>query len=121
MATETRKQAVPRVGAEALERRVRVLDLTRELYEGMPIWPGHQRPFAMTNQTYEGFVERWGTKVGFEAHNWLMSEHTGTHTDAISEYDPRGASLDGTPLEYYYGDAICLDVSSVRYPDYITV
>lgn len=121
MATGADKKVVPRAGAEALRRRVRLVDLSRELFEGMPIWPGHQRPFVMTNQTHEGFVERWGTKVGFEAHNWLMSEHTGTHTDAIFEYDSEGATIDRTPLEYYYGEAICLDVSSVRHPDYITV
>jgi kynurenine formamidase len=111
---------MPRVGSGALERRVKVVDLSREIYEGMPIWPGHQRPFVMTNQTHDGFLERWGTKVGFEAHNWLLSEHTGTHTDAIFEYDAGGPTLDETPLEYYYGDAICLDVSLVRHPDYIT-
>ena len=44
-----------------------------------------------------------GDLVGFEAHNWLLSEHTGTHTDAIVEYEPGGASLEDTPLEYYYG------------------
>src|SRR5207342_1674548 len=55
-----------------------------------------------------------------EAHNLLISEHTGTHTDAIFEYDEHGPSLDQIRLEYYYGDACCLDVSHVRYPDYFT-
>jgi kynurenine formamidase len=116
-----RLPAVPRVGGEALRRTIRLIDLSRDIFEGMPIWGGHQLPFVMTNQTYDGFIERWGTRVGFEAHNWLMSEHTGTHTDAISEYDPTGAPIEMTPLEYFYGEAICLDVSRVRYPDYITV
>ena len=117
----TTETAVPRGGAQLLERkRMRLIDLSRELYEGMPLWPGHQLPFVMTNQTHEGFKAKWDTSVGFEAHNWLMSEHTGTHTDAIFEYDPNGPTLDRTPLEYYYGEAICLDVSHVRHPDYMT-
>jgi kynurenine formamidase len=113
--------AVPRVGSLALERGTRkVLDLTRQIYQGMPLWPGHQLPFTMINQTHEGFKDRFGTTFGFQAHNWLMSEHTGTHTDAIFEYDPQGANLDQMPLEYYYGSAICLDVSGTRHPDWMT-
>ena len=102
---ETKKApgAVPREGHHLLNReRVKLVDLSRELYQGMPLWPGHQLPFVMTNQTHEGFKEKWGTKVGFEAHNWLMSEHTGTHIDAIFEYDPNGPTLDRTPLEWWY-------------------
>jgi kynurenine formamidase len=115
------KTAVPRIGKRALERGPRkVIDLSRDIHEGMPLWPGHQLPFKMVNQTHEGFKKRWDTNFGFQAHNWLMSEHTGTHTDAIFEYDPGGATLDDMPLEYYYGPAICLDVSHVRHPDYMT-
>lgn len=119
--TATVSTAVPKLGHELLERGdFRLVDLTREIFEGMPLWPGHQLPFTMVNQTHEGFKERWSTNFGFEAHNWLMSEHTGTHTDAIFEYDPNGAPLDGMPLEYYYGDAVALDLSNVRHPNHIT-
>jgi kynurenine formamidase len=121
--------ACPKLGAHLLRRegpkllegrKVRMLDLTHELYEGMPIWPGHQKPFRMTNQTHERYKQIWNTKRGFEAHNWLISEHTGTHTDAVFEYDPDAPTLEFTPLEYYYGEAVCIDVSHVRYPAYLT-
>jgi len=113
--------AAPRIGQAALDRgKGQLIDLTRQIYQGMPLWPGHQLPFAMVNQTHDGFKERFGTSFGFQAHNWLMSEHTGTHTDAIFEYDPTGADLDHMPLEYYYGSAICLDVSHIRHPDWMT-
>lgn len=115
-----RKTAAPKGGSHLLHRKVKLIDLSQDIYEGMPIWPGHQLPFRMTNQTHEEFKERWGTDVGFEAHNWLLSEHTGTHCDAIFEYDPAGASIDQIPLEYYYGDAICIDLTGVRHPAYIT-
>lgn len=124
MATQAdRASAVPRGGEKLLRRdRMKLIDLSRDIFEGMPLWPGHQRPFMMVNQTIDGFKERFGTSFGFEAHNWLLSEHTGTHTDAISEYDQTGggADLDGMPLEYYYGEAVCLDLTSVRHPDHIT-
>ena len=67
----------PVTGPDTLERKLRLIDLSRDIFEGMPIWPGHQLPFRMVNQTHEGFKERWGGDIGFEAHNWLMSEHTG--------------------------------------------
>jgi kynurenine formamidase len=113
--------AEPRQGGDLLSRDgLQLIDLTRELYEGMPIWPGHQRPFTMVNQDHAGSRERFGTEFAFRAHNWLMSEHTGTHTDAIFEYDENGAPLERMPLEYYYGEAVCIDVSHVRHPDFFT-
>lgn len=111
---------VPKVGADALARRIELIDLSMEIYEGMPIFAAHQRPFMMVNQTHQGWIERFGSAPGFEAHNWLMSEHTGTHTDAILEYVEGGASVEEMPLAYFYGDAICLDVTHVRHPDWIT-
>lgn len=108
------------LGDDLLRRGFEVLDLTREIYEGMPTYPFHQRPFIVVNQTHEQSVERYGVALPFETHNLMMSEHTGTHTDAIFEYDPTGPTLDRTPLSYYYGPAICLDLSRWRYPEYFT-
>ena len=48
-----------------------------------------------------------------------MSEHGPTHSDAVWEYLPGGATIDKMPLEFFWGDAICLDVSHIRYPRYI--
>lgn len=110
----------PKFGAEVLQRRMRVIDLTREIFEGMPVWFGHQKTFINTNQTHDEFKDIYQTELGFEAHNLLISEHAGTHTDAVFEYDRNGPTIDKSPLEYYYGDAICLDVSAVQYPDYLT-
>ena len=39
----------------------------------------------------------------------------------MNEYKPGGLSIDKMPLEYFWGSAICLDVSHVRYPKYIEV
>ena len=88
-----------------MQRRVRVIDLTREIFEGMPMWFGHQKTFINTNQTHDQFKTTYNTHLGFEAHNLLISEHAGTHTDAVFEYDPNGPTIDKSPLEYYYGEA----------------
>jgi kynurenine formamidase len=120
MATTERKPVGPVKGPGLLRRRLQVVDLTQEIFEGMPIYFAHQKPFQMVNHTHAESVELFDAIMPFEAHNILMSEHTGTHTDAIFEYDPEGPTLDESPLEYYYGDALCLDVTHVRYPDELT-
>lgn len=112
-------ERAPTGGAHLLERRLQVVDLSREIYEGMPIWHAHQKPFLWPNHRREDCRELFGT-APFLARNLLISEHTGTHADAILEYDPDGPSLDETPLAYYYGDACCIDVSDTRYPDHFT-
>jgi hypothetical protein len=62
---DTQELPTPKLGADLLDRTVTVIDLSREIYEGMPLWPGHQLPFMMVNQNHEGFKKRWGTSVGF--------------------------------------------------------
>lgn len=112
-------RSFPRFGPDIFDRSIQVIDLTREIFEGMPLWYGHQQTFITTNQTHDQFKRKWGTEFGFEAHNLLLSEHAGTHTDAVFEYNREGPTLDASPLEYYYGEAVCIDVTGVDYPDYI--
>lgn len=101
---------------------MKLIDLTQEIYEGMPLFGIHQKTFFMTNQTHEQNQKDTGSKtLGFYARNILMSEHCGTHSDAVLEYKPGGMSIDKMPLDYYWGSAICLDLTHVRYPDYIEV
>lgn len=108
---------VPLLGAGLLERNVELVDLTGEFYQGMPMFSLHQAPFIMVNHTHEEAITRLGVSLPFSANNLLISEHTGTHTDAIYEYDEDGPTLSESPLEYYYGDAVCIDVSDTRFPD----
>ncbi|MCW3012261.1 MAG: hypothetical protein JWO90_2665 [Solirubrobacterales bacterium] len=109
--------AGPRLGPELLNRSLQLIDLTAEIYQGMPMFGLHQAPFIMVNHTHEEALTRLGVSLPFTARNLLISEHTGTHTDAIYEYDPDGPTLTESPLEYYYGGAVCIDVSDTRFPD----
>jgi kynurenine formamidase len=115
MAFEPGPNAFPAGGTELLKRRGRVLDLTRPVFEGMPQWFGHQKTFTFMNQDHEGFRRLWKTDPGFAARNLLISEHCGTHTDAIYEYDPEGPTLDRQSLEFHWGEALVLDVSEVKF------
>lgn len=109
----------PRAGEHLLGRGPEAIDLTRPIFQGMPQWFGHQKTFIVTNQTHGEFQEIWKTPCGFEVHNLLISEHCGTHTDAIFEYDENGPRLDESPLAFWYGPALCLDVSEIDPKDYI--
>src|SRR5699024_11198902 len=99
---------------------LKLIDLSQEIFEGMSLFPIHQPTFIMTNMTHEENMKLTGsTTLGFSARNLLISEHAGTHTDGVSEYKPGGLSVDNMPLEYFWGSAICIDLTHIRYPNYI--
>lgn len=93
---------------------LKLIDLSQEIFQGMSVFPMHQKTFIMPNMSHEENMEQTGSKtLGFSARNLLISEHGGTHCDAVWEYKPTGATIDKMPLEYFYGSALCLDVSQV--------
>lgn len=107
----------PVQGSELLRRPGRLVDLTRPIYEGMPQWFGHQKTYISVNQDHDTFKQLWGVDVGFYARHLTISEHCGTHTDAIVEYDPTAPSLSNMPLEFYFGSAVCIDLSEAQFCD----
>lgn len=93
---------------------MQLIDLSQEIFEGMSVFPMHQKTFIMTNMTHEENMKMTGSKkLGFSARNLLISEHGGTHSDGVWEYNPNGPTIDNMPLEYFWGSAICIDLSSV--------
>lgn len=97
---------------------VRLIDLSQEIYNGMPVFPLHQKTFIFPNKTHEEAKK----EIGFEfaTNNLLINEHGPTHTDATYEFDPNGKTLDEMSLDYFYGPAVCLDLSHVSPDAYIT-
>lgn len=103
-------------------QQYKIVDLTQEIYQGMPVFGMHQKTFIMLNQTHEQNMKNTGSKtLGFSARNLLISEHGPTHSDGVWEYLPTGPTVDEMGFEFFMGDAICVDLSHVRYPDYITI
>jgi kynurenine formamidase len=99
---------------------LRLIDLSQEIYQGMSVFPMHQPTFIMVNMTHEENKKKTGSKtLGFSARNLLISEHGGTHTDAVSEFEPSGPTIDRMPLEYFWGSAICADLSGIPSSRYI--
>jgi len=93
---------------------LRLVDLSQEIFQGMSVFPMHQPTFIMTNMTHEENMQRTGSKtLGFSARNLLISEHGGTHCDAVWEYRKDGATIDKMPMEYFWGSAICIDLTKI--------
>jgi kynurenine formamidase len=97
---------------------VRVVDLTQEIYQGMPVFPLHQKTMIFPNISHQQSKEQIGFE--FATNNLIINEHGPTHSDATYEYDPNGQYIDEMPLHYFYGPAVCLDLSHISPDDYIT-
>lgn len=99
---------------------LKLIDLSQEIFQGMSVFPMHQPTFIMTNMTHAENMKQTGSKaLGFSARNLLLSEHAGTHSDGVWEYNPEGATIDKMPLEYFWGSAICIDLTHVPHTRYI--
>ncbi len=80
-----------------------LLDISRPLHTGMPVWPG-DTPMRF---------EFGATKAGGYSCNVgraQLSMHTGTHVDAPYHFDDAGARMDEVPLDTYVGPARVVDV-----------
>ncbi|MDK9711904.1 cyclase family protein [Acidaminobacter sp.] len=101
-------------------KQLKLIDLSQEIFQGMSVFPMHQPTFIMTNMTHEENMNQTGSKaLGFSARNLLISEHGGTHCDAVWEYKPSGATIDHMPMSHFWGSAICIDLSHIRFDRYI--
>lgn len=101
----------------------RLVDLSQEIYQGMGVYPGHLKTVVWDHATHEETISRFEGGFSFHSQGLMFCDHGPTHVDAISHLDPaEGApSIDEMPLDTFYGTALCIDVSHVQPPDYITV
>lgn len=92
-----------------------IIDLSRELFHRTAVHPSHP-PVVVATWYDHGEVKRAGnTAFTSKALFLSMSDHAGTHVDAPVHFDgrPGAASIDEMPLERFYTEAICLDLSHV--------
>jgi kynurenine formamidase len=91
-----------------------IIDLSQEIFTGMPVFPGLPEVKITLHVSHEEWDGISGSEVASPAVNRLeMGEHTGTHVDAINHMarQYRGQSIDTMPLEMFYTEGICLDLS----------
>jgi kynurenine formamidase len=101
-----------------------IVDLSGEIYEGMPVYPSHQKTSLFKAKTHAETRRRYGegalttTTLGI-----LLSDHGPTHTDAMHHFDSSddAETIDEMPLHMFYTSAVCADVSHIRSSeDYLT-
>jgi arylformamidase len=73
----------------------RLLDLSRRLETGMPVFPGDP-PVELTPA---------GAEPPWQVTSMRLGTHSGTHIDAASHYVPGGRTIDEYPLERFVLDA----------------
>lgn len=95
----------------------RLVDLSIEIYEGMPVYPGHQRTAVFEAKTHAETLTRFGEGTLTTATmGVLLSDHGPSHVDAICHFDPDddAESIDEMPLHMFYTGAFCVDVTHLR-------
>lgn len=93
---------------------VEIIDLSQEVFAGMPVFPGLPEVNITIHQSHEQLEGITDSDVVSPAVNKLeLGEHTGTHVDAINHMarQYRGQSIDTMPLSMFYTEGICLDLS----------
>ena len=93
---------------------VEIIDLSQEIYTGMPVFPGLPEVKIRMHVSHEEWDGITGSEVATPAVNRLeMGEHTGTHVDALNhmgrQYQEN--SIDTMSLSTFYTEGICLDLS----------
>jgi arylformamidase len=82
----------------------KAVDLTHELHNGMPIYPGDPSPSFVSYATLE--------KDGVNLTKLTIGSHTGTHIDAPRHFIPNGIGVDQIPASKLVGEAYVTDMSS---------
>jgi arylformamidase len=77
----------------------RILDISRPVQKGIPVWPGDTEYDFRFVATLQG-----GAAVNVGA--VTMSVHTGAHCDAPLHFDDRGADAASVPLSKYIGPCV---------------
>ena len=93
---------------------VEIIDLSQEIFTGMPVFPGLPEVKVTVYQSHEQLEGVTDSDVVSPAVNRLeLGEHTGTHVDALNHMgrEYRAQSIETMPLTTFYTEGICLDLS----------
>ncbi|TKV74040.1 cyclase family protein [Bradyrhizobium elkanii] len=99
-----------------------LVDLSRELHHRAPA-PLMHPPIVMGVWNDHSEIKQAGaTRFSSKSYALSLSDHSGTHVDAPCHFnpDPDAPSIDQIPLENFYTEAICLDLSQAPLKHEIT-
>ena len=78
-----------------------VVDLTRPLFSGMPVFPGDPPVSVLGVRTH--------AKDGYQVSQICLGSHSGTHIDAPRHFFPNGRPLDDFPASSFVGRGLIVD------------
>ena len=82
---------------------MKIIDLSQRIEKNMSYFPGTKKvQIEQVSQIDED---------GFRLTDFHSTVHTGTHCDSCAHYIKDGLLIDETPLDYYVGSAVIVDVS----------
>ncbi|MDA9314609.1 cyclase family protein [Alphaproteobacteria bacterium] len=102
---------------------MQLVDLSRTIEHRTPAHPSHP-PVIVTVWNDHSEVKKAGnTEFTSKSLTLSMSDHSATHVDAPCHFSSSSdaVSIDRVPLENFYTEAICLDLSHVALKHEITV
>ena len=100
-----------------------IIDLSQEIYEGMPVFKSLPQVKMEIHNTHEEWNDEINPTTKTPAvYKLELGEHTGTHVDAINHMAKEhvGKSIDTMPLSMFYTEGICLDFSHKGFRELIT-
>jgi kynurenine formamidase len=111
-------------GTEAVNRTI--IDLSMPVHNDMVTFPRVVPPSLTMCESWQEFADRIGaTEFGV---GWLtahyrvvIGDHIGTHMDAMRHMRDDAPGPEGIPLEYCYGNGVCLDFRHLPIGTAITV
>lgn len=92
---------------------MRLVDLSQDIYTGMPVYPGHLKTVLFDHASHDETAPRFDSGFSFQTKGFLLNDNGPTHVDSFSHLDPDPAAstIDQMPLDLFYGDAVCIDVT----------
>lgn len=105
-----------RKGDRDMDIKGKVIDLSQEIYNGMPVYPGHAKTVIWEHMSHEESKRIIGSGFSYQTSGIMFCDHGPTHIDPISHFsrDPEAETVDEIPLPRCITSAICLDVSDVE-------
>lgn len=99
---------------EHVRDNARIIDLTYDMEENMPVWPTQARYGTIVYESYD---------FGDAAIHSLvsLSEHTGTHIDAPKHFIRGGCPVDQLDLKTVMGRGVTIDATKVRAKELLTL
>jgi kynurenine formamidase len=90
----------------------RIVDLSQEIYEGMPVYAGHLETKVWQHHRFEDTAPNFDSDFAYQSLGITFCDHGPTHVDALSHLDPRpdAPTIDRMDLAQFCGEGAAAGV-----------